>query len=164
MKKHTISYVLIFSVVLLFMGCVTQPYKPIETTNIVEIPNQDQQTIYNKTRQWFSQYFVSGKSVVDYENPEAGTIIGNGVANVGSDPFGLIQYEIKYNIRIDTKDGKFRALTKIIEHTNTDSKSTYTVSNVSKAREAAAVEHVSKIVSDIENYVTDKKIDTKSDW
>ncbi len=164
MKFQTISNVLVSALILLATGCVTPQYKPIETTNIIELPNYDQKTIYNKTRQWFSQYFVSGKSVVDYEDPEAGTIIGNGIARIGADPFGLIQYKIKYNVRIDTKDGKFRALTNIIEHTNTDSNITYTVVNVSKNREADAIKHVNKIVSDIENYVTDKKLDSKSDW
>lgn len=155
---------LIFALVLLATGCVTQQYKPVETSNIVQVPNQNQKAIYDKTRQWFSQYFVSGKSVVDYENPETGTIIGNGIASIGSDAFGIIQYKIKYNVRIDTKDGKFRALTTINEHTNTDSSSTYTVNNVSKDREKDAINHVNKIISDIKDYVTNKKHDSKSDW
>lgn len=162
MKSQTLNKVLMLSMVILVAGCVPQQYKPIETTEVVNVPSQDQKNIYNKTRQWFSQYFVSGKSVVDYENPETGTIIGNGVAQIGSDPFGIIQYKIEYNIRIDTKDGRFRALTNIVKHTNTDSKGTYTVNNVSKNRETDAVNHVSKIVNDIKNYVTDKKHD--SNW
>ncbi|MFC1751194.1 DUF4468 domain-containing protein [Pseudomonadota bacterium] len=156
--------VLVLACVLTIAGCATQQFKPVETTNVVNVPSQGQKEIYNKARQWFSQYFVSGKSVVDYENQEEGTIIGNGIANIGSDPFGLIQYKIKYNIRIDTKEGKFRALTKINEHTNTDSKSTYSVSYVSKEREADAINHVNTIVADIESYLNDKKLDSKSEW
>jgi len=136
----------------------------VETTEVVEVQNQNQKEIYAKARQWFSQYFVSGKSVVDYEDPETGTIIGNGIAQIGTDPFGLIKYNIEYNIRIDTKDGKFRVVTKIIKHTNTDTNGTYDVNYLSKDRESLAVQHVSKIVSDINKYVIDPKIDNKSNW
>ena len=150
--------------VLFVTGCAMEQYKPVEIKNVVSIPSQNQKVIYNKTRQWFSQYFVSGKSVVDYENPDEGTIIGNGFANIGSDTFGIIQYNIKYNVRIDTKDGKFRALTKINEHLNDDSSKTYSVSYITKERSDNAIKHVNKIVSDLESYVTDTKLDSNSDW
>ena len=145
-------------------GCTVTEYKPVEVTTVVDVPNQNQKILYRKTRQWFSQYFVSGESVIDYEDPEAGTIIGNGITNIGSDPFGLIQYDIEYNVRIDTKDNKFRALTKIIKHTNNDGKSTYTVRNVSSGRLADAETKVIEIVSEIEEYVNNKKLDASSDW
>ena len=145
----------------LVAGCAMQPYVPVETTEVVDLPGHKQRDIYNKTRQWFSQYFVSGKSVVDYENPEAGTIIGNGVATIGSDPFGVITYQIHYNIRIDTKDEKLRAATKIIKHTNTDSKSTYDVGYLAEDRNAKAKAHVSTIVADIKKYVSERKDDSK---
>jgi hypothetical protein len=164
MKLNVINTVVVLMGMLFVSGCAMKQYKPVEVESVVNIPSLDQKVIYNKARQWFSQYFVSGKSVVDYENPEEGTIIGNGVANIGSDPFGMIQYNIKYNVRIDTKDGKFRALTKINEHTNTDSSSTYTVSYIGNERSNDAINHVAKIVSDIESYVNNKKLDTSSEW
>lgn len=163
MKKSALT-IAALAVSLSLAGCATTEYKAVEVTSVVNVPNQDQKALFKKTRQWFSQYFVSGESVVDYEDPESGTIIGNGIANIGSDPFGIIQYKIKYNVRIDTKDNKFRALTKIIEHTNTDSKSTYTVSYVSKERIADAEKQVNEIVKDIETYVTNKKLDNKANW
>lgn len=146
----------------LFAGCAMQPYVPIETSEVVDLPGQKQRDIYNKTRQWFSQYFVSGESVVDYESPETGTIIGNGVATIGTDPLGLITHRIHYNIRIDTKDDKLRAVTKIIKHTNTDSTSTYDVGYLSEERNAKARAHVSTIVADIKKYVAERKDD--SNW
>ena len=164
MNQSLIKNALLVSVIIFSFGCATQQFQPVELTNVVTIPNKDQKAIYNKTRQWFSQYFVSGESVIDYEDKEAGTIIGNGIAKIGSDPFGFVQYNIKYNVRIDTKDGKFRALTKISQHTNTDSKSTYTVYNVSKDRAADAEKHVNKIVTDIKNYVSNSSIGSQADW
>ena len=86
-------------------GCVTtQPYVPQEIVEVVEIPGKSKDEIFTKSRQWFSQYFVSGESVVDYEDQAAGTIIGNGIAGLGYDPFGIVHYDIHYNIRIDIKD------------------------------------------------------------
>lgn len=163
MKKNALAITaLVFSLAL--TGCATSEYKAVEVTSVVDVPDQDQKTLFKKTRQWFSQYFVSGKSVIDYEDLESGTIIGNGIASVGSDPFGIIEYNIKYNIRIDTKNNKFRALTKIIEHTNTDSNSTYTVGYVSQERINDAEIKVKEIVKNIESYVTNKTIDKNSDW
>lgn len=164
MGKKTIRYALLCLAALLFAGCAGHPYKPSELSNVIEIPGKDQKALYHKTRQWFSQYFVSGKSVVDYENPETGTIIANGTSRVGSDPFGIIKYNIKFNIRIDTKDGKLRALTTILEHTNTDSEKTYTVGYVSQDREGEAIKHVGTIIADLETYLNAKNIDSKSNW
>jgi len=160
--KLRLAVILFFSSVLI--GCVTTPYKPIETSEVISIPAQSQKDIYNKTRQWFSQNSVSGKSVVDYEDPETGTIIGNGIADIGTDMLGIIKYSINYNIRVDTKDGKFRALTTIVKHTNTVSSSTYTVHNVSEKRNKLATEHVKKIVQNIKAYVTNDRHDSNSNW
>ena len=148
---------------LMFTGCVTQKHIPVELTSVVTVAGQSKKVIYNKTRQWFSQYFVSGKSVVDYENPESGTIIGNGRANIGSDPFGIIQYLIEYNIKIDVKDNKFRVLTKITKHIN-DGSTVYDAGYVTKDRSDLAEKHVQTIVNNIKAYVTNKKNDNKSDW
>jgi hypothetical protein len=146
----------------LVAGCAMHAYVPVETTEVVSIEGKNQRELYNKTRQWFSQYFVSGESVIDYEDPSTGTIIGNGVAGIGTDPLGLIRYRIHYNIRIDTKDGKFRVVTKIIKHTNTDSTSTYNVGHITEERNKKALAHVATLVEDIKKYVTDAKLD--SSW
>jgi flagellin-like hook-associated protein FlgL len=163
MKKSILSTVTL-AVFLSLTGCASTEYKTVEVASVVNVPNQSQKILFQKTRQWFSQYFVSGESVVDYEDAASGTIIGNGIANIGSDPFGLIQYDIKYNIRIDIKDNKFRALTKIIEHTNTDSNRTYTVGYLSKGRIADAEKKVNEIVKNIESYVTNQKLGDSAEW
>ncbi|EGQ8093351.1 DUF4468 domain-containing protein [Vibrio vulnificus] len=146
------------------LGCQTTVYEPVEVTQVVNVPNHPKSEIYNKTRQWFSQYFVSGDSVVDYEDKETGTIIGNAIASNGSDPFGLIKYDFEYNIRIDTKDNKFRAVTKIVRHRNTDSSKTYDVLVVPDTRRDDAERKVGEIVKNIESYVLDQKLSSEADW
>lgn len=159
MNKYISSITL--SIALVLTGCATTEHKAVEIESIVNVPNQDQKSLFKKTRQWFSQYFVSGESVVDYEDKDSGTIIGNGIASNGTDSLGLISYKFKYNIRIDTKDNKFRALTKIIEHTSTDSNGTYVSRYIAPERQVSAEAQVEKIVKSIENYVTDKKLDNQ---
>jgi hypothetical protein len=75
--------------------------------------------------------------------------------------FGIITYNIHYNIRIDTQDERFRVITKIIKHTNTDSSKTYDAGYVSSQRSAEGLAHVATIVDDIKKYVTDTKHDRK---
>ncbi|MCP4700485.1 MAG: DUF4468 domain-containing protein [Gammaproteobacteria bacterium] len=144
-------------------GCVSmKTFQPTEITEVVDLPGKSKTEIFRSARQWFSQYFVSGESVVDYENEETGTIIGNGIADAGNDAFGIISYEIHYNIRIDVKDGKLRAATKVIKHTNTDTEKTYVVHYLSAEREQAAEQQVKRIVSEMKAYILSSK--TESDW
>jgi len=149
-----------FMVGLLFViaGCFT-PYETVEVTQVVQAPKLNQVIIYDKIRQWFSQYFVSGKSVVDYEDKKVGTIIGNGIAQIDSNAFVGSVDNIHYNIRIDIKDNKFRVSTKITQHTTTTNEGTFTQNYVSEGTKALAAKHVKGIVDSIEKYVTDKKTD-----
>ena len=91
MKKYTVIVLATFAFV---VGCAMQPFVPTEATEVVDFPGQKQRDIYNKTRQWFSQYFVSGKSVVDYENPATLQLVleSESVAVIGKPvrPFGLL--------------------------------------------------------------------------
>lgn len=166
MNPHIkVSVVIAMLMIVVTAGCVTQPVKPVEVTDVVEISGQDKAAIFNKSRQWFSQYFVSGKSVVDYENKDEGTIIGNGFATIGSDPLGIIKYGINYNMRIDAKDGRMRVITNITKHSNMDHKETYDVGYISEERNELAKNHVQKIVLDIKDYLLDKKFDkANANW
>lgn len=140
---------------LILAGCAsTTPYKPNDIEVIVPVDNMTQDELYRKARQWFSQTFVSGKSVVDYEDATAGTIIGNGVTtSAGTISLGLIKTGFKYNLRVDTKDGRFRVLTTITEFTNTDSTNgTYKV-QASEARAKEAESYINALVEDLRKYV-----------
>lgn len=146
-----------FASFILVSGCATSSYtryEPIEITKVIELPGVKKNDIFDKSRQWFSQYFVSGESVVDYENAEAGSIIGNGIATIGSEMMGVVRHGIHYSIRLDVKDEKMRAFVKIIKHTNTDSQRTYDVDWLIEERNARATAHVEKVIEDLGRYVT----------
>ena len=142
---------------LLCSSCTVQQYSPVQKEQVINASGQSQREIYNKSRQWFSHYFVSGKSVVDYEDPQSGSIIGNGISKIGSDPFGIIQYNIRYTIRVDTKDGRFKVTTNVIEHTNLDNqRPEYNAGVVSKSRDDMASKHIQEVVNNLKNYVSSR--------
>lgn len=158
---------LVFVVIFAVTGCgmSTTRYVPVEVAKVINAPDKSQKEIYDKARQWFSHYFVSGKSVIDYEDPTTGVIIGNGKADIGSDFMGVIAYGIDYTIRVETKDGRFRVLTNIIKHTNTDSTyGTYDVATPSSDRKTKAKQHVDKIAANIESYVNSSAHGAAADW
>lgn len=157
MKLKVVKSAIVFGLILVVLGCVIQ-YEPIETTEVINIPDQSKESIYNKTRQWFSEVFVSGESVIDYENPEIGTIIGNGRGTIGS--VFLITHEIEYKIRIDIKDGKLRVSAKILRHINHTEDSTYTVTyKITKNRDQKAINYIKKTVENMELYITKQRQD-----
>ena len=151
------------TITFLSVSCTMEQYSPVQRAEVISAPNQSQKALYNKSRQWFSEYFVSGKSVVDYEDAQAGTIIGNGFAKIGSDPFGIIQYNINYSIRVDTKDGRLKVTTNVIKHSNTDSQQpTYDVSIVPQSRKDMANQHISSVIENLKGYVASRR--TPSNW
>lgn len=146
--------VLLLIFVVSLSGCVaTKPFVPVEETKVIAIGNVDQKDLYVRVRQWFSQYFVSGESVIDYEDPNSGTIIGNGFAVIGSDSLGIIEHRMRFNLKVDTKDGRFRATTKVIEHSNRDHNGIYDVNAVTPKREADASAYIEKMLANLQGYI-----------
>ena len=161
MMKSSASAIYILTYILILSSCIaTIPSKPVEIVEMREVPGLSKEQIFNKTRQWFSQYFVSGKSVIDYENANEGTIIGNGIAVLSP---GMIEERINYNIKVDTKEGRFRVTATILKHTNKDSSSIYTVVNLTQERIDNANRKVAETVSSLESYIMGNT-GNKSDW
>ncbi|RZQ55443.1 hypothetical protein CWI82_08645 [Pseudidiomarina tainanensis] len=144
-------------------GCQsTEPYQPAVVTNVVEV-SASQQEIYTKARQWFSEYFVSGESVIDYEDAESGTIIGNGITTIGvEEPFGLVAFKVDFTMRVDTKDGKFKAEYKINKHLNVGSGQSVEMYSVTEERKAKAKKAVEAITADLRQYIDSAP--SSDDW
>lgn len=84
--------------------------KPIE--NVYDLSTLTKQQIYTGARTWFAENFVSAQDVIQMDDKEAGTIVGNGMVDYKCKGFGdCLLYPsafIKFTIRIDTKDAKMR--------------------------------------------------------
>lgn len=78
---------------------------------IIEAPGFSQDEIYNGTKIWIAENFKSAKSVLEYENKEDGTLLGNGsilYPCVGLQCISTANWKVPFTMRVDTKDQKFR--------------------------------------------------------
>ncbi len=107
---------LVISVMLLgiFEACV--PAHAVEKSKIekslfISIKGVKKDIIFEKTKQWIASNFRSAKAVIEYDNKEEGTIIGNTILSTVCEPIPLntisnCNYIV--SMRVDIKDEKIR--------------------------------------------------------
>jgi hypothetical protein len=100
---------------LLFVyGCASmQPVKEEDKTfsQVFDAPGNSKDKLYDQIKIWIAQTFVSAKAVVEYENKEAGTIVGNGIIKYpcgGLDCIAKGDWKVPFNMKVDVKDDKFK--------------------------------------------------------
>ena len=151
--------------ILTLQGCASSliSAKPIEINEVVSVPNQTKIEIYTKARQWFTNYFISGESVIDYEDKESGTIIGKGVAENGNINY-VVPSRINYKIKVDTKDNKMRVSVNLINYTQHTSYDIGYVNSpfTTEKSEKKARATMEKAISSLKEYVLSSK--NMSDW
>lgn len=83
---------------------------PVE--QVFDAPGYSKDQLFNASRIWIAQNFRSGKAVVEYESKEEGTIVGNGTiaypCKGGFDCMSKPDWRVRFTMRVDIKDGKFR--------------------------------------------------------
>lgn len=106
---------LIFVMISLFLlGCAElQPVTNADRTfeRVIQTPGYSKEQIFNGTKIWIAENFKSAKAVLEYENKDAGTLIGNGIIAYpcsGLDCMGKGDWKIPFTMRVDIKDQKFR--------------------------------------------------------
>ena len=109
------SYLAAFTVsASLVTGCAgMQPISEADKTieRVVEAPNYSKDQIFSATKIWVAENFKSAKSVIEYENKEEGTIIGNGVIAYpcsGMDCLAKSDWKVPFTMRVDMKNEKFK--------------------------------------------------------
>lgn len=86
-------------------------YKEGVIKQVFDASGYSKEQIFNGAKIWISENFRSAKAVLEYENKEAGTIIGNG--NIpfpcqGFQCIGTGGWKVSFTMRADIKDQKFR--------------------------------------------------------
>jgi restriction endonuclease Mrr len=94
--------------ILFVSGCSKKIYD-YHLDYYVTVDNMNADRIYEGTKRWMAMNFVSSKAVIEYDNVEEGTLIGNGVYSKYSMIYGGKCY-VGFKIRIDVKDEKFRMI------------------------------------------------------
>ena len=81
MKKIINIFTFIAISTFIFYGCgggLTAVTNDTELYRVVEVENMSKDEIFIKSMEWFSRTFKESKSVIDYQDKEAGKIMGNG--------------------------------------------------------------------------------------
>ena len=106
---------LISVIIFVFLaGCAgLQPVSDADRTfeRVVEAPGYSKEQIFDGTKIWIAENFKSAKAVLEYENKDSGTIIGNGIISYpcsGIDCIAKGDWKVPFTMRVDIKDYKFR--------------------------------------------------------
>lgn len=79
---------------------------------VYEAPDYTKEQIYAATKMWIAENFKSAKAVIEYENKDEGTIIGNGIIRYPcGGAFSCIakaDWTVPFTMRVESKDGRFR--------------------------------------------------------
>lgn len=96
---------------LIFIGCAgMQPATESERNIVytVDVPNSSKDEIYLSVRKWIAQTFRSAKAVIELDDPDSGTLIGNGTVQEPCDACLYSVADVLFTMQIDVKDNKFR--------------------------------------------------------
>jgi len=93
-----------------FYGCSAASMTPLsnDTTlnKVVEVENMSKEEIFLNSMEWFSTTFNESKSVIDYQDKEAGKIIGNGaISHVYAT---IVSGQVKFSVKIEIKENRAR--------------------------------------------------------
>jgi hypothetical protein len=104
-----------FVFVSLFAGCVSfekvaDPNAEISKVYDVALTKDE---IYDLALQFIAENFKSAKSVLEYQDKEAGRIIGNGTTSIND---GFMGRPASFTMVIDIKDGRYRVSYKSLEY------------------------------------------------
>lgn len=95
-------------------GCAgMQPIAEADRTfnAVFETPGSSKDKIFTATKVWIAENFRSAKAVIEYENKEEGTLIGNGVIPYpcsGLDCVAKGNWTVPFTMRVDMKEQKFK--------------------------------------------------------
>jgi hypothetical protein len=94
-----------------------QPFKyneegEIEYQEVVPIDSLTKDEIYNRAKRMFSKMFKDSRDVLELDDKEAGTLIGNGNTEILWKTDGIlgmvVSIRLWFTVTIDVKDGKYR--------------------------------------------------------
>lgn len=85
--------------------------KSLTYTQIIDCGDQTKEQLYVKLNYWFASTFNSANSVIQYNDKDAGVIVGKGyMSQIAAHAGGMNTYVVNISpiIKVDIKDGKVR--------------------------------------------------------
>ena len=112
MGKHFLPAFLIFLIAL--VGCAGMEQaseSDLTIQGVVKVPGFKKDQIYNQVKIYIAENFKSAKAVIEHDDKESGTLIGNGIIKYPCEGFDCVakgDWKVHFTMRVDTKDEKFR--------------------------------------------------------
>ncbi len=120
MKKILFISVLLLVSLTLLGGCsgnpLTEEQKTISVVKTADGMGQDK--LYEVVKIWMAQNFNSSKAMIEYDNKEAGTIIGNSNMRFPCSGLGCLGQEgwkLHFSMRVDVKEERYKVSYRNIE-------------------------------------------------
>lgn len=93
------------------------PGTPLESTFVIEIPGENKDELFGRSKQFFVEAFISAPAVIQYENKNSGRIVGKGiVTTVLTYGQSSMPWNFNCTFTVDIKDGKARLVTNNYSH------------------------------------------------
>lgn len=105
---------LLIAAFLALAGCASmQPPTQEEITfsGVYDAPGANKNQIFDATKVWIAQKFVSSKAVIEVEDKQQGLIIGNGITDYPCKGMGCAlkaDWALAFTMRVDVKDNKLK--------------------------------------------------------
>lgn len=106
--------VIAISLVMLVVGCVKVqqvPKEELTVQKVYDVPGFKKDQIYSQTKIWIAENFKSAKAVIEHDDINSGTLIGNGILPYpcsGMDCIAKGNWKVPFKMKVDVKDNKFR--------------------------------------------------------
>lgn len=90
----------------------------VTVVRIIEVPNMSKDEIFQRALNYFTYNYVSGKSVIQTQDKEAGVIVGKGLYDNVHRGINVFTMNVSawHILRIDVKEGKARAIVTLLQY------------------------------------------------
>lgn len=98
-----------FFFLLLSAGCATGTLateEEMRVEQVYDVPNLKKDAVHNQIKIWIAENFKSAKQVIEHDDKESGTLIGNGTLPYPEG--GSNAKKLNFTMRADAKDNKFK--------------------------------------------------------
>ena len=116
--KEIRSYNIILPILILSLailascaGMEKAPESELTIQKVFEVPSFSEDQIYNQIKIWVAQNFQSAKAVIEHDDKQGGTLIGNGIIKYPCKGLGCVakgDWKVHFTMRVDVKNEKFR--------------------------------------------------------
>jgi Domain of unknown function (DUF4468) with TBP-like fold len=104
--------IIALALVVALTGCQTARDLPPEQTQVEavhEVAGKTKGEIYNRALEWFAKSITDSKSALEIQDRETGLIMGKIILPGGASTVIGTRMPLRVTIKIETKDGKYRA-------------------------------------------------------